>query len=330
MIEKVLIPLENVQFRGIDNKVRLRYRLVSKDKNESSQWSPIYTVFPYEIKSSAAGHPGPGSEKTNPILHSKWEPTSYSDGKNININIDSGWAKDKHVIPCNNFDVFISWNQFAASDNTGFWGHEVSRNSNISDVSSTVLNDPASPGYNPSLDTEYIYNATMTDISTKNIKVGDYITTKPPAIGSGFPGALLVPGFVTSILTPYSIRVSTTNQTNSGIVAGLVANVKKSDIADASTGLPTSDFVYAGTTNSGSISIQVSEQAFSENNSTQYVYILTPARNPPGILETEDQYGYDYTNEIYRSNVLTTEATVEPGENSNTYNITNIDGGTPT
>jgi hypothetical protein len=323
MIKKVLIPLEDVQFRGIDNKVRLRYRLVSKDKNETSQWSPIYTVYPYEIKSAAAGYPGPGSETTNPILYSEWEPTSYSDGKNINIKIDSGWVKDKHVIPCNNFDVFISWNQFPYPT-AKFWGYEVSKDGTI--VAGTIENSYYTVG---PFETIEVSSATITDVPTKNLQVGDAITINPVApaqLGSGYPASFTT---ITKIYSPYSMQITTeTINIPDPIVAGSFTSLSKFRVAEDPDIEPvTDDFVYAGTTNSGNISIQIPNQAFSEEKATQYQYILTPARNSPGILETLDQYGWDYTNEIYRSSILTTEATVEPGATSNTYNI---DSGSPT
>ena len=319
MIEKVLIPLEDVQFRGEDNKVRLRYRLVSKDKNETSQWSPVYTVYPYEIKSASAGYPGPGTDKTNPILYSNWEPTSYSDGKNINIKIDSGWVKDKKIIPCNNFDVFITWNVYPYSPSVGFWGYEVSKDGVI--VSGTVENSVVA-GSPLSM---YYSSAKVSGVPTKNLQIGDFVTIDPIAPTS--IGSLpLEYTFVTKIYGPDSLQITKQYEGISSvpIVTGNFSSFTK--ISNNSTPV-IKDFVYAGTTNSGNISIQIPKQAFSEENATQYKYILTPARTPPGILETIDQYNYDYTNEIYTSSILTTEATVEPGETSNIYNI---DSGSPT
>ena len=313
MIEKILVPLEDVPFRGIDNKVRLRYRLVSKDKNESSQWSPVYTINPSEIKSELLLDPGYDTD--NPILYSNWEPTSYSDGKNINIKIDSGWVKDKKVIPCNNFDVFVSWNQFN-NTSTGYWGYDVSKSATIINVSNTVITYPSAP-------TEYNSTATITDISTKNINVGDFITTKLP--DSPTPvGGLQLKASVDAILGLYSIRVSTTSISPIGIIAGAAEDVKKINVI----AIPDlNDFVYAGTTNSGSISIKIPEQVYATDNSIQYRYILTPATNPPTLVETFDGVDFTYTNGLYKSDILTTEATVEPGETSNTYNI---DSGSPT
>jgi len=321
MIKKVLIPLEDVPFRGIDNKVRLRYRLVSKDKNESSQWSPVYTVNPSEITSDYVFEPG--TTQTNPTLYSEWEPTSYSDGKNINIKIDSGWTKDKHVIPCNNFDVFISWNQFPYST-AKFWGYEVSKDGTI--VAGTIENSSYTVG---PFETIEVSSATVTDVPTKNLKVGDAITVNPVApaqLGSGYPASFTT---ITKIYSPYSMQITTeTINIPDPIVAGSFTSLSKFRVAEDPDIEPvTDDFVYAGTTSSGSISIKIPQQAFWEDNSVQYVYILTPATNPPTLVETFDGVDLMYTNGLYKSPILTTEATVEPGETSNTYNI---DSGSPT
>jgi hypothetical protein len=315
MIQKVLIPLEDVKFRGIDNKVRLRYRLVSKDRNESSQWSPVYTVNPSEIKSELLFDPG--YETTNPILYSKWEPTSYSDGKNINIKIDSGWVKDKKVIPCNNFDIFITWNQFYSTTN-GFWGYQIAKDGNVIGTS-IVATTSSIPG-----GTQYTYTATVTDIPTKNLNVGDSISAKDGtgSIGQSSPSTSTT---VSKIYGPYSMQVTTDSElVDVPITGGTITNLVKLRI---DTDTVSDDFIYAGTTDSGNLSIKIQQQAYSQDDSVQYSYMITPATNPPTLVETFDGVDLIYTNALYKSDILTTAATVEPGATGNTYNI---DSGSPT
>jgi hypothetical protein len=171
----------------------------------------------------------------------------------------------------------------------------------------------------------YYSSAKVSGVPTKNLQIGDFVTidpVPPTSIGS-LPFEYT---FVTKIYGPDSLQITKQYEGISSvpIVPGNFSSFTK--ISNTSTPI-LQDFIYAGTTNSGNISIQIPKQAFSEEKATQYQYILTPARNSPGVLETLDQYGWDYTNEIYRSSILTTEATVEPGATSNTYNI---DSGTPT
>lgn len=106
MLDKILIPLEDVEFRGADNKVRLRYRLKSKDGNETSQWSPIYAINSSEINNIDNS----GGVTVNPIEYSGWKPISYTDENNLYIKFDTGWINDKKIIPHKNFDAFVSWN----------------------------------------------------------------------------------------------------------------------------------------------------------------------------------------------------------------------------
>jgi len=105
MITKVSIPLEDVPYSGADKKVRLRYRLVSKDKNETSQWSSIYTINPEEVQPITVN-----DIYSNPVFYSGWTPTSYTDEDNLFINFDGGWINNKRLIPYKNFDAFVSWN----------------------------------------------------------------------------------------------------------------------------------------------------------------------------------------------------------------------------
>ena len=110
MLDKILIPLEDVPFLGKDNKVRLRYRLKSKDGNETSQWSPVYTINPVTLYGGPQNITTNSDTYSNPLAYSGWTPTSYTDEDNLFINFDTGWVNNKKIIPYKNFDVFVSWN----------------------------------------------------------------------------------------------------------------------------------------------------------------------------------------------------------------------------
>jgi hypothetical protein len=307
MIKKILIPLENVLFRGTDNKIRLRYRLKSKDANEVSQWSPIYTVNPSELGNSSVG-----TSTTNPILYSEWQPTSYSDGTNINIKIDNGWANDKKIIPCKNFDIFVSWNM--ADVGSYFSGYEISKTGNIksgSVVATTeIIGGPI---------TVYNYTAIVTDVPTKDLEVGGFISAKDGVTGKlGQSGGIETSTIITKIYGPYSMQVTTSTEGfDVPVVAGDITKVSKLEVEATPT---TNNFVYLGTTGSGNIAIKIPQQVYSTNNVIQYVYRITPATNPPTLTDT---------NWLYDSGILTTIATVEPNSSGNTYNIDNVDGGSP-
>jgi hypothetical protein len=110
MLDKILIPLEDVPFLNADNNVRLRYRLKSKDGNEVSQWSPVYTITPFNLYSGPTNIQNVDDVYINPIAYSGWNPVSYTDEDNLYIKFDSGWINDKKMIPYKNFDAFVSWN----------------------------------------------------------------------------------------------------------------------------------------------------------------------------------------------------------------------------
>jgi len=304
MIEKVLIPLENVSFRGADNKVRLRYRLVSKDKNEFSQWSPIYTINPSELGDSSVG-----DNTTNPILYSGWDPTSSVDSENVNIKLDSGWVNDKKMIPCKNFDVFISW-AYATSPllTVKNWGYEICKSAKI--LSTGITTDFTSG----ILYSEYYSYATVTDIPTKDLQVGDSIKAKPgiPPTSSATFGVETTDTTILKILSESSILIKTTAYSlpaSSSIVAGDVGNVVK-------YGSTTPQYTYAGTSNSGQFSINIPTQIYSTNKVVQYIYKITPATKPPTL------------NYIYTSSVLTTTPVITTTATTNTVDAI-IDGGSP-
>jgi hypothetical protein len=97
VIEKKIIPLEDVEYRGADNKVRLRYRLVSKDKNETSEWSPIYTINPSEIKNYS------DEELKDVLSHESWHrlayPSQIQNLNNKNLKTPSLIAKNYNIDP---------------------------------------------------------------------------------------------------------------------------------------------------------------------------------------------------------------------------------------
>ena len=305
MIKKFLVPLEDVLFRGTDNKVRLRYRLKSKDGNEVSQWSPIYTVDPSELGNSSVG-----TSTTNPILYSGWTATSYSDGENLNIKIDNGWANDKKIIPCKNFDIFVCWNLGDFGTYAG--GYEISKTGNIKtgSISSSIITPPSVPIV------EYNYTAIVTDVPTKNLNVGDFVSAKNGSSGKlGQDGGINTSTIITKIFGPYSMEVKTSTEGfNVPIIAGDITNFAKFNISNTQV---INDFAYFGTTGSGNIAIQIPKQIYNTNNAIQYIYKITPATNPPTLTDT---------NWLYDSGKLTTKATVEPNSSGNTYNI---DSGSP-
>ena len=299
MIEKILIPLENVSFRGADNKIRLRYRLISKDKNEFSQWSPIYTINPSELGDSSVG-----DNTTNPILYSGWDPTSSVDSKNVNIKLDSGWTNNKKMIPCKNFDVFISWNYGTASTLTSRWGYEISKSAKILSTGITTDFTSGAPY------SEFYSYATVTDIPTKDLKIGDTIKAKPGSTATF--GNESTDTSILKILNESSILIQTTAYVlpaSSSIVAGDVGNVVK-------YGSSTPQYTYAGTSDSGQFAVNIPTQIYSTNKVIQYQYKITPATKPPTL------------NYIYTSSVLTTTPVITTTATTNTVDAI-IDGGSP-
>jgi hypothetical protein len=298
MIKKVLIPLEDVAFRGADDKIRLRYRLKSKDGNETSQWSPVYTVNPTEIRDVDATL----GDNVNPIEYSGWAPTSSSDNEAITINTDSGWINDKLKIPCKTFDVFISYNYGTSAVQQ--WGYQISKYGIIANA----VNDTSS-----------LYStdgtATITDLdSTEFLSVGDYLLASPEPLGS--PVGILIPTSasarveITKIVNPSTIEVKSVTLdggvTNHSMTNGVIKNVIKYGLSAAPV------FKYEGTTSSGQFLIDIPKKVNLVDNVIAYQYQLTPGTKPPTL---------NATNFLYASASISS--------NSSTIQFNTIDGGSP-
>lgn len=293
MIKKVLIPLEDVAFRGADDKVRLRYRLKSKDGNETSQWSPVYTVNPTEIRDIDFGW----GDYVNPIEYSGWAPTSSSDNEAITINTESGWINDKLKIPCKTFDVFISYNYGTSAVEQ--WGYQISKYGIIANA----VNDNSSPYSTDG-------TATITDLdSTELLSVGDYLLASPDA-GILIPTSANARVEITKIVNPSTIEVKSVTLdggvTNHSMTNGVIKNVIKYGLYSAPV------FKYEGTTSSGQFLISIPKKVNLIDNVIAYQYQLTPGTKPPTL---------NATNFLYASASISS--------NSSTIQFNTIDGGSP-
>jgi hypothetical protein len=289
MIEKKIIPLEQIDYLGADNKIRLRYRLISKDKNEISEWSPIHTINPSEITSTHFS----SDPTSNPLAYSDWNPTSSSDSQSITINLDSGWVNNKFKIPYKNFDIFFTYN-YGTVDSPK-WGFKVSYyakiTNSVNDVTSPYLTDGT---------------ATITDLdSTELLYVGDYLLATS---GTGTLNSANSYVQITKIVNENTIQVKSVTTvggaTAHNIIDGLISNIVKYGY-----GYPS--YKYEGTSDSGKFSIDIPTLTNSTSNVYGYQYKITPSTLPHTL----------FNNYLYDSGV------VIPVSTSIQFNT--IDGGSP-
>ena len=100
-IKKIRIPFSQLVpiGTGIDKNYFLKYRIISSDKNRTSEWSTVYTVQPPTIYDSVLD-----SILSTQVTVST-SSVSLSDGTLVNIY----WDVPAEIQDVSEFDVFVRW-----------------------------------------------------------------------------------------------------------------------------------------------------------------------------------------------------------------------------
>lgn len=85
--KKFIIPLSKLPYPNIDGKHRVRFRITTQDRNELSEWSPIYVVdSPAQQSSASVTYQ---AQTAGNVITVSWEPNSLYKEYDVFTSFDS-------------------------------------------------------------------------------------------------------------------------------------------------------------------------------------------------------------------------------------------------
>lgn len=85
--KKFIIPLAKLPYPNIDGKHRVRFRITTQDRNELSEWSPIYVVdSPAQQSSASVSYQ---AQVTGNSVTLSWEPNSLYKEYDVFVSFSS-------------------------------------------------------------------------------------------------------------------------------------------------------------------------------------------------------------------------------------------------
>jgi len=86
--KKFIIPLSKLPYPNIDGKHRVRFRITTQDRNEISEWSPIYSVdSPAQQSSASAAYQ---YQKVGNVAALSWLPNILYKEYDVFASLDGG------------------------------------------------------------------------------------------------------------------------------------------------------------------------------------------------------------------------------------------------
>jgi hypothetical protein len=86
--KKFIIPLSKLPYPNADGTHRVRFRVTTQDRNELSEWSPIYIVdSPAQQSSASVSYQ---SQISDNVVTVSWTPNSSYKEYDVFTSIDSG------------------------------------------------------------------------------------------------------------------------------------------------------------------------------------------------------------------------------------------------
>lgn len=86
--KKFFIPLAKLPYPNIDGKHRVRFRITTQDRNEISEWSPIYSVdSPVQQSSASVSYQ---YQKVGDVATVSWLPNILYKEYDVFVSVDAG------------------------------------------------------------------------------------------------------------------------------------------------------------------------------------------------------------------------------------------------
>lgn len=147
VIKKVIIKNKNLPSVTFDDDslfYSVRYRIISEDKNRTSQWSPVYKLEAPTTTSAGLPYDGAVAPERFHINTVGNDPKTITAIWSFKLASDNPTQLEKIFSETSIFDVWVRWNPNNAPDNTNWtaWEYSTTVSTNTFSILKRSTGDP--------------------------------------------------------------------------------------------------------------------------------------------------------------------------------------------